>query len=163
MTVAAGHEATVAARAEELKVVAESQTLIQRGIKPTLDGRDTIGQAQSGTGKTATFVIGSLQRVDMGMKCCQSLILAPTREPANQIQKVAAALGDYMKVRCHSCIVGSSVREDIDKLRDGVRMDVGTPCRGSDRISKRHVISVGRSTTRNELEFAKRLLGNWRF
>merc|ERR1712014_504037 len=57
----------------------------QRGIKPMLDGRDTIGQAQSGTGKTATFVIGSLARIDYSLKSAQALILAPTRELANQI------------------------------------------------------------------------------
>merc|ERR1712110_1352570 len=70
----------------------------QRGIKPILDGQDTIGQAQSGTGKTATFVIGCLQRVDRGLQACQALILVPTRELAHQIQKVALALGDYNRV-----------------------------------------------------------------
>merc|ERR1711870_49955 len=75
----------------------------QRGIKPILDGRDTIGQAQSGTGKTATFVIGSLQRIDFSKRMCQSLMLAPTRELASQIHKVVLALGDYMKVKCHVC------------------------------------------------------------
>merc|ERR1719407_185256 len=69
----------------------------QRGIKPLLDGRDTSGQAQSGTGKTATFVIGALQRIDYSLKAPQVLILAPTRELALQIQKVALALGDYLK------------------------------------------------------------------
>merc|ERR1712110_1066514 len=64
----------------------------QRGIKPILDGHDTIGQAQSGTGKTATFVIGCLQRIDCRLEACQALILAPTRELANQIQRVAMAL-----------------------------------------------------------------------
>merc|ERR1711972_553700 len=63
----------------------------QRAILPIIDGRDTIGQAQSGTGKTATFVVGALQRIDYGIKACQALILAPTRELANQIQKVALA------------------------------------------------------------------------
>jgi len=111
----------------------------QRGIKPILDGRDTIGQAQSGTGKTATFVIGVLQRIDFGIRGCQALILAPTRELANQIQKVCLALGDYQKVRCHACIGGTSVREDIDKLREGVHAVVGTPGRVFDMISKRHL------------------------
>jgi len=111
----------------------------QRGIKPILDGRDTIGQAQSGTGKTATFVIGTLQRIDFGVRGCQALILAPTRELANQIQKVALALGDYQKVRCHACIGGTSVREDIDKLRDGQHLVVGTPGRVFDMITKRHL------------------------
>jgi len=111
----------------------------QRGIKPILDGRDTIGQAQSGTGKTATFVIGVLQRINFDVRGCQALILAPTRELANQIQKVALALGDYQKVRVMACIGGTSVREDIDKLREGQHMVVGTPGRVFDMIGKRHL------------------------
>jgi translation initiation factor 4A len=111
----------------------------QRGIKPLLDGRDTIGQAQSGTGKTATFTIGCLQRIDFNVKACQALILAPTRELAQQIQKVALALGDYLKVKCHACIGGTSVRDDIDKLREGQHLVVGTPGRVFDMIGKRHL------------------------
>jgi translation initiation factor 4A len=111
----------------------------QRGIKPMLDGRDTIGQAQSGTGKTATFVIGCLQRIDVNLKACQALMLAPTRELANQIQKVALALGDYQKVKCHACIGGTSVRDDIDKLKEGQHVVVGTPGRVFDMIGKRHL------------------------
>mmetsp|Transcript_37453 Transcript_37453/g.96883 ORF Transcript_37453/g.96883 Transcript_37453/m.96883 type:complete len:392 (-) Transcript_37453:415-1590(-) len=111
----------------------------QRGIKPILDARDTIGQAQSGTGKTATFVIGCLQRIDYSAKACQALILAPTRELAQQIQKVALALGDYQRVKCHACIGGTSVREDIDKLREGQHLVVGTPGRVFDMIGKRHL------------------------
>jgi len=111
----------------------------QRGIKPVLDGRDTIGQAQSGTGKTATFVVGALQRIDYDKRDCQALLLAPTRELAQQIQKVALALGDYLHVKCHACIGGTSVREDIDKLREGQQMVVGTPGRVYDMLSKRHL------------------------
>jgi len=111
----------------------------QRGIKPILDGRDTIGQAQSGTGKTATFVIGTLQCIDTGLRACQALILAPTRELANQIQKVAIALGDYQKIKCHACIGGTSIRDDIDKLREGQHLVVGTPGRVFDMIGKRHL------------------------
>jgi translation initiation factor 4A len=111
----------------------------QRAIRPVLDGRDTIGQAQSGTGKTATFVIGALQRIDYGHKACQALILAPTRELAQQIHKVVLALGDYLKVKCHSCIGGTSVRDDIDRLRDGQHVIVGTPGRVFDMVSKRHL------------------------
>jgi len=111
----------------------------QRAIRPVLDGRDTIGQAQSGTGKTATFVIGSLQRIDFSRQNCQTLILAPTRELANQIYKVVLALGDYLKVKCHVCIGGTSVRDDIDALRNGVHVVVGTPGRVFDMVSKRHL------------------------
>lgn len=67
----------------------EKPSAIQmRGIKPIIDGHDTIGQAQSGTGKTATFVIAALQKIDYSRNACQVLILAPTRELAQQIQKV---------------------------------------------------------------------------
>jgi len=111
----------------------------QRAIRPVLDGRDTIGQAQSGTGKTATFVIGSLQRIDFSHQACQTLILAPTRELANQIHKVVLALGDYLKVKCHVCIGGTSVRDDIDILRQGQHVVVGTPGRVFDMVSKRHL------------------------
>jgi len=111
----------------------------QRGIKPILDGRDTIGQAQSGTGKTGTFVIGCLQRIDFGLRACQALILAPTRELAHQIEKVSLALGDYQQVRCHACIGGRAVRDDIDKLREGQHLVVGTPGRVFDMIGKRHL------------------------
>jgi len=111
----------------------------QRGIKPMLDGRDTIGQAQSGTGKTATFTIGALQRIDFSKNATQALVLAPTRELANQIYKVALALGDYCKIKAHVCIGGTSVRDDIDKLRDGQHMVVGTPGRVFDMVSKRNL------------------------
>eukprot|EP00606_Chrysophyceae_sp_TOSAG23-5_P000026 GSChrysophyteH2.ASY1.ANO1.450.1 assembled CDS len=63
----------------------------QRAIKPMLLGRDVIAQAQSGTGKTATFTVGILQRLDVNVKECQSLVLAPTRELAQQIVKVILA------------------------------------------------------------------------
>eukprot|EP00448_Togula_jolla_P007986 CAMPEP_0170596816 /NCGR_PEP_ID=MMETSP0224-20130122/15344_1 /TAXON_ID=285029 /ORGANISM="Togula jolla, Strain CCCM 725" /LENGTH=306 /DNA_ID=CAMNT_0010921183 /DNA_START=81 /DNA_END=997 /DNA_ORIENTATION=- len=111
----------------------------QRGIKPLLDGRDTIGQAQSGTGKTATFTIGCLARLDVQKRATQALILAPTRELAVQIQKVALALGDYMKVKVHACIGGTSVQEDIHKLREGQHMVVGTPGRVFDMLGKKHL------------------------
>merc|ERR1712086_820768 len=65
----------------------------QRGIMPILAGHDTIAQAQSGTGKTATFSIAVLQQIDLNHNRIQALILAPTRELAQQIQKVVQALG----------------------------------------------------------------------
>lgn len=101
----------------------------QRGIKPILDGCDTIGQAQSGTGKTATFVIAALHKINYDEAVCQVLILAPTRELAQQIQRVCLGLGDYVGVVCHACVGGTDVREDIHKLRQGVHMVIGTPGR----------------------------------
>eukprot|EP00166_Cyanidium_caldarium_P004182 ctg_433.g254 len=74
----------------------------QRGIVPMVKGRDMLAQSQSGTGKTGCFVIGMLQNVDTTMRKVQGLILAPTRELAQQIEKVAIALGDYLGVKVHS-------------------------------------------------------------
>jgi len=118
----------------------EKPSAIQmRGIQPILDGRDMIGQAQSGTGKTAVFLIGALQRIDLGRETCQALIIAPTRELAQQILKVACALGHYMALRCHACIGGTPVRQDIEALRGGVHLVVGTPGRVYDMICKGHL------------------------
>jgi len=108
----------------------------QRGIIPVMRGHDTIAQAQSGTGKTATFSIASLQHVDMRNSDCQVLILAPTRELANQTYKVLNSLGDYMNVKSHACVGGTAVREDIQILQKGVQIVVGTPGRVNDMISR---------------------------
>lgn len=108
----------------------------QRGIMPILAGHDTIAQAQSGTGKTATFSISVLQSVSLSQKSTQALILAPTRELAQQIQKVVRALGDYLQVTSHACIGGTLVRDDIKTLRDGVQIVVGTPGRVFDMVNR---------------------------
>lgn len=109
----------------------------QRAILPCVKGHDVIAQAQSGTGKTATFSISILQQIDTSIRECQALILAPTRELATQIQKVVLALGDFMNAMCHACIGGTNVREDIRKLEQGVHVLVGTPGRVYDMIGRR--------------------------
>ncbi|RQM06943.1 hypothetical protein DH86_00000082 [Scytalidium sp. 3C] len=109
----------------------------QRAILPVIKGHDVIAQAQSGTGKTATFSISVLQKIDPNIKQCQALILAPTRELAQQIQKVVVAIGDFMNVECHACIGGTSVRDDMKALQDGPQVVVGTPGRVHDMIQRR--------------------------
>jgi len=109
----------------------------QRAIVPCIKGLDVIAQAQSGTGKTATFSIAILEKIDTGLRECQALILAPTRELAQQIQKVVMSLGDYMGAQCHACIGGTSVREDMRKLDVGQHIVVGTPGRVFDMISRK--------------------------
>jgi len=108
----------------------------QRGIMPILAGHDTIAQAQSGTGKTATFSISVLQSMNLSQKNTQALILAPTRELAQQIQKVVRALGDFLNVSSHACIGGTLVRDDINTLRHGVQIVVGTPGRVFDMVNR---------------------------
>ncbi|KAF3938379.1 hypothetical protein ABW19_dt0208097 [Dactylella cylindrospora] len=109
----------------------------QRAIMPVIKKHDVIAQAQSGTGKTATFSISCLQSLDSSIKMCQALILAPTRELATQIQKVVIALGDFMDIECHACIGGTAVREDVEALKAGVHIVVGTPGRVHDMIQRR--------------------------
>ena len=102
-----------------------------------VQGMDVIAQAQSGTGKTATFSIAILEKIDTGLRECQALLLAPTRELAQQIQKVVMSLGDYMGAQCHACIGGTSVKEDMRKLDNGQHIVVGTPGRVFDMISRK--------------------------
>ncbi|GMH43853.1 hypothetical protein BSKO_11787 [Bryopsis sp. KO-2023] len=111
----------------------------QKGIVPFTRGLDVIQQAQSGTGKTATFCAGVLNGLDYGLEECQALVLAPTRELAQQIEKVMRALGDYLQVKCHACVGGTSVSQDVDILQRGVHVVVGTPGRVFDML-RRHAL-----------------------
>jgi len=108
----------------------------QRAILPCIKGHDVIAQAQSGTGKTATFSIAILQQIDKNLNECQALILAPTRELANQISKVVITLGDYLKINCHACIGGTAISKDIFQLQMGVHVVSGTPGRVFDMINR---------------------------
>ena len=110
----------------------------QRAIRPlAFSERDLIAQAQSGTGKTATFAIGLLQAIDPTLRSTQAIILSPTRELARQSAVVATALGRYCGVSVLACIGGASMREQASALRRGVGLVVGTPGRVLDLIEKR--------------------------
>jgi len=110
-------------------------------------GRDIIGQAQSGTGKTATFTIGVLQRLDYTKLVCQALILAPTRELATQISIVVAALGDHLEAKAYACVGGTRISTDLEALEKGVHIVIGTPGRVLDLLQRkaldpRNIISL---------------------
>uniref|UniRef100_A0AAY4EFV0 RNA helicase n=1 Tax=Denticeps clupeoides TaxID=299321 RepID=A0AAY4EFV0_9TELE len=117
----------------------------QRAILPCIKGYDVIAQAQSGTGKTATFAISILQQIDVDLRGTQALVLAPTRELAQQvrpIQKVILALGDYMGASCHACIGGTNVRNEVQKLQaEAPHIVVGTPGRVFDMLNRRFLAS----------------------
>ena len=84
----------------------------QRAIKPVIDGRDVIAQAQSGTGKTATFTIGALQRVNISEHSTQVLILSPTRELTTQTSKVISGIGSFMDgLKIQTIFGGSRIEE----------------------------------------------------
>jgi len=125
----------------------------QRAIKPIVSGRDVIAQAQSGTGKTATFSISVLQSIDTSVRETQALILSPTRELAVQIQNVVLALGDYMNVQCHACIGGTSIGEDIKKLEYGQHVVSGTPGRVFDMIRRRNLRTRNIKVSSNAIEY----------
>jgi translation initiation factor 4A len=112
----------------------------QRAILPVVQGHDTIAQAQSGTGKTGTFSIGILQRIDTSAEALgsgpQALVLAPTRELAQQSQKVMASLGTHLGCKVHACVGGTAVRDDMAALSRGVHVVVGTPGRVYDMIQR---------------------------
>lgn len=114
-----------------------------KAIPVIIKGGDVIAQAQSGTGKTGTFSISILQRIDVKDPCCQALILAPTRDLAQQIKDVITALGSYMDIHVHACIGGTSVRDDMSNLRRGVHVVVGTPGRVIDMIERRALQTSG--------------------
>jgi ATP-dependent RNA helicase len=111
----------------------------QRAIVPIIQGRDVIAQSQSGTGKTAVFSIGALQCIDSSSNETQVLTLSPTRELAEQTQKVMLSLGDFMNVQCHACIGGKSIGEDIRRLDFGVQVVSGTPGRVFDMIQRKNL------------------------
>ncbi|GMI13120.1 hypothetical protein TrVE_jg2575 [Triparma verrucosa] len=111
----------------------------QRAIRPIVRGLDCIAQSQSGTGKTAVFSISSLQIVNEQLNETQVLIISPTRELAEQTNKVLGAIGDFMSVRCHGCIGGKSVGLDLKALDAGVQIVSGTPGRIFDMIRRQNL------------------------
>ena len=113
----------------------------QRAIKPIVQGRDVIAQSQSGTGKTAVFSISILQCLNTSLNEVQAIAISPTRELAEQTQKVMSALGDYMKAQCHCCIGGKSVGEDKRRLERGVQVVSGTPGRIYDMIRQKCLLT----------------------
>jgi translation initiation factor 4A len=108
----------------------------QKAIVPMVQGRDVLAQAQSGTGKTGTFVIGSLSHVDPAVHKPQVLILVHVRELAEQIAKVATALSSVMKTKVLCAVGGNALQNDIRALEDGAQFIVGTPGRIYDLINR---------------------------
>jgi len=111
----------------------------QRAIVPIVRGRDLIAQSQSGTGKTAVFCIGVLQVINTKEKQTQALILSPTRELAEQTQKVLKAVGDPMNVQTLACIGGTKIGDDMKELERGIQVVSGTPGRVYDLIKRQNL------------------------
>ena len=114
-------------------------TPIQGGLIPkALEGNDLMGQAQTGTGKTAAFAIPILEQLEHGVKKRgpQALILVPTRELAVQVRDECAKLAHGQKARVAAVYGGKPIRQQIEKLQRGVEVVVGTPGRVMDHMSR---------------------------
>ena len=112
------------------------------GIVPVIQGNDCIVQSQSGTGKTATFSIGNLQKIDITIDFPQSLIIAPTRELADQIFNVILNLSSFTKINIAKCVGGDSVKESCDKINNKekpIHIIVGTPGRICDFLRRKYI------------------------
>ena len=125
-----------------LKAVADNgyaePTAIQTETIPlTLKGEDVIGQAQTGTGKTAAFALPILQGIDVNDPNVQALVISPTRELAIQTQKEIQKLGRGEGVRAQVVYGGSDIRKQIYDLKKKPQIIVGTPGRLLDHIKRR--------------------------
>lgn len=116
----------------------EQPTPIQeQGIPPALEGRDLVGIAQTGTGKTLSFVLPGLTRIAQGeLRRNHMLVLTPTRELANQVYGVADHFGRAMGLNVTSIYGGVNMQPQIDALSHGTHVIVATPGRLLDHMSR---------------------------
>lgn len=120
----------------------EKPSIIQQKAIPAFIkyNRDIIAQAQSGTGKTATFSVALLQKIEEENDNLQGIILAPTRELATQIHSVISSIGQFTKVRIALVSGGGNVRDCIDRLyKDKPHVIVATPGRICHLLRDRHI------------------------
>ncbi|WP_431804721.1 DEAD/DEAH box helicase [Microbacterium sp. bgisy203] len=116
----------------------ETPSAIQAAtIPPLLDGRDVLGTAQTGTGKTAAFALPILSRLDLSQKTPQALVLAPTRELALQVCEAFESYAGHLRgVHVLPVYGGQGYGQQLSALRRGVHIIVGTPGRIMDHLDK---------------------------
>lgn len=107
-----------------------------QAIMPLLEGKDVIGQAQTGTGKTAAFGVPMLERLQRNDKHVQGLVLVPTRELALQVADHINHFGKYTPLRAMAIYGGESIQKQILALQRGVQVVVGTPGRVIDHLKR---------------------------
>ena len=117
-----------------------------RAIGPLRAGKDLIGQAQTGTGKTAAFGIPLIEKVDPGAAYVQALVLTPTRELCVQVTEEIRRLGVFRNVKAVAIYGGSSMDRQVTALHSGAQVVVGTPGRVLDLI-RRGELQLGRVQT----------------
>eukprot|EP01083_Nonionella_stella_P018527 51601_1 len=112
-------------------------TAQRHGLIPIIQRNDTIIEGDSGTGKSGTYSIAALHRLDIKECQCQMLVLTPTRELSTQINSILKSLGSYLGATTRACIGGVSSSEDIKELSKGVQIVVSTPGRMHDMILRK--------------------------
>jgi len=118
----------------------EPSSIQKKAILPFIKRNDLIAQAQSGTGKTGAFTIGTLQSIDENVKETQAIILAPTRPLARQIFNVFKDLGGMLHVQCQLLIGGTRTEDDIEKIAFNTpQIVIGCPGRIHDMIRRKHL------------------------
>eukprot|EP01103_Thecamoeba_quadrilineata_P015989 TRINITY_DN5214_c0_g3_i1.p1 TRINITY_DN5214_c0_g3~~TRINITY_DN5214_c0_g3_i1.p1 ORF type:complete len:420 (-),score=85.03 TRINITY_DN5214_c0_g3_i1:859-2118(-) len=108
----------------------------EESIPIALAGRNILARAKNGTGKTAAFVIPTLERIDTSLNKIQALLLVPTRELALQTAEVCKKLGKHMNVEVMATYGGNSLKDDVMRLYRTVHVLVGTPGRVLDLVNK---------------------------
>ncbi|KAH9905626.1 P-loop containing nucleoside triphosphate hydrolase protein [Xylariomycetidae sp. FL2044] len=108
----------------------------EESIPVALTGRDILARAKNGTGKTAAFVVPTLERINPKVNKIQCLILVPTRELAMQTSQVCKILGKHLGINVMVTTGGTTLRDDIVRLQDPVHIVVGTPGRILDLAGK---------------------------
>jgi translation initiation factor 4A len=118
----------------------EKPSYIQsKAIVPFIEGNDVIAQAQSGTGKTATFSISLLQKIDENVNETQAIVLSHTRELALQIKNVIKNLASYMNISINLSVGGTMIKNNVDELKRRPHIVIGTPGRVLDMLNKNHI------------------------
>ncbi|WP_317190986.1 DEAD/DEAH box helicase, partial [Bacteroides cellulosilyticus] len=116
----------------------EQPTPIQeQTIQLALSGRDVLGQAQTGTGKTAAFGLPTIEKINPENKAIQALVIAPTRELAVQGQEELFRFGKSKGLKVRTVFGGSSIEKQIKALRSGAHIVVGTPGRMVDLLKRK--------------------------
>ena len=115
----------------------EASPIQEKTIPLAMAGKDVIGQAQTGTGKTAAFGFPTLEKIDTDNPAVQALIIAPTRELAVQSQEELFRFGRSKGVKVRSVYGGSSIEKQIKALKSGAHIVVGTPGRLLDLIKRK--------------------------
>jgi len=112
----------------------------ERAIPYLLAGKDVMVQARTGSGKTGAFVLPLIEKLDASRPDCQTLVMVPTRELAQQVAQEARTLAGENGIKVVAVYGGVGYQEQLDAFRDGAQLVVGTPGRILDHLMRRNLV-----------------------